>query len=321
MKAVFFANVLSFIFFSSFAFAQTDTGVPYPHTVKYFETTYDDDSAVMAYMDVASAKPNGRSVILFHGKNFNGFYWKDVIAALSAEGYRVIVPDQIGWGRSDRKTIHFSFHSLATANKALLDSLGVKSLSVIGHSMGGMLAVRFALMFPAITEKLVLENPIGLEDYRRFVPYTSLSDLEAGELKATAESYKAYQQTYYKEWKPEYQQYVDAQAADLKLKNFDEVALVNAMATRMIYEQPVVDEFDAIKTPTLLIIGLDDRTVVGKARVPKESVNNYGQYPQLGKLANQKIKGSKLIELKGVGHMPHVQETETFNKAVIDFLK
>lgn len=321
MKAAVFAIILSAFFVAGNVYSQTDTGVPYPHPVKYFEAKFDGSSATMAYMDAASAKPNGRSVILFHGKNFNGFYWKDVIAALNAEGYRVIVPDQVGWGRSDRKPIHFSFHSLAAANKALLDSLGVKKASVIGHSMGGMLAVRFALMFPETTEKLVLENPIGLEDYRRFVPYASLTNLQAGELKATAESYKTYQQTYYKEWKPEYQHYVEAQAADLKLKNFAEIALVNAMTTRMIYEQPVLYEFDSIKAPTLLIIGQDDRTVVGKPRVPKEIVNNYGQYPTLGKLANQKIKGSKLIELKDVGHMPHVQVKDTFNKAVIEFLK
>lgn len=53
----------------------------------------------------------------------------------------------------------------------LLDALGVARASVVGHSMGGMLAARFATQYPDRTEKLVLVNPIGLDDYRRLVPY------------------------------------------------------------------------------------------------------------------------------------------------------
>ncbi len=62
---------------------------------------------------------------------------------------------------------------------------------------------------------------------------------------------------------------------------------------QMIYEQPVVYEFENIKVPTLLIIGQDDRTIVGKKRVPKEIINEYGQYPQLGRAARDKIKNAQ----------------------------
>jgi pimeloyl-ACP methyl ester carboxylesterase len=320
MKAVNFV-LLFLCLFATAVLSQTDTGIKYPHPVKYFDISFDGTPVKMAYMDVASPRPNGRSVILFHGKNFNGFYWKDVISALNAEGYRVIVPDQIGWGRSDRALIHHSFHAFADANKKLLESLKISKVSVVGHSMGGMLAARFTLMYTDAVDKLVLENPIGLEDYRRFVPWASLETMEADELKATAESYKRYQQTYYKEWKSEYQQYVDAQAADLKLPNFKRAARANAMASRMIYEQPVVYELENIAVPTLLIIGQDDRTIVGKNRLPKDVVERYGNYPMLGKIALDRIEGSKLMELEGVGHMPHVQVTERFNTAVIDFLR
>jgi pimeloyl-ACP methyl ester carboxylesterase len=70
-----------------------------------------------------------------------------------------------------------------------------------------------------------------------------------------------------------------------------------------------------------LIIGQADRTVVGKAKVPKEIVNNYGQYPKLGRETQAKIKNSKLIELEGVGHIPHIQTPDKFEKAVADFLQ
>lgn len=153
--------------------------VNYPYPLHSFPLSIEKQKVSMAYMDVSSNKPNGRSVILFHGKNFNGYYWKDVIKALSEKGYRVIVPDQVGWGRSDKPNIHYSFHMLAENNRKLLDSLQIKSVIVIGHSMGGMLATRFTLMYPGMVEKLVLEDPIGLEDYKTFVPYKPLDSLFA----------------------------------------------------------------------------------------------------------------------------------------------
>lgn len=314
-----FLVLLIFTFSLSIA-SQTNTSVKYPHIVKYLPLMIEKQSVKMAYMDVSPKNPNGETVILFHGKNFNGYYWKNVIAQLNAKGYRVIVPDQIGWGKSDRPNIHYSFHLLAENNKKLLDSLNIKKVHVLGHSMGGMLATRFSLMFPETVEKLILENPIGLEDYKTFVPYSTVEMIEQNELKATAESVENYQRTYYPEWKTEYKQYADAQAADLKLKNFAQVAFVNALTYQMIYEQPVVYEFENLKMPTLLIIGQLDRTIVGKARVPKEIVNNYGQYPNLGKNLKAKIPNAKLIELEGVGHIPHIQTPEKFEAAVNEFL-
>lgn len=303
-----------------FSFSQTPTDVKYPFEVKYLPLTIEKQNVKMAFMDIAPKTPNGESVILFHGKNFNGFYWKDVIPMLTKKGFRVVVPDQIGWGKSDRPNIHYSFHQLADNNKKLLDSLNIKQVTVVGHSMGGMLATRFTLMFPEMVSKLILENPIGLEDYRTFVPFDPIEKTEQTELKATAESIANYQKTYFPVWKSEYQQYADAQAADLKLKNYAQIAFVNALTFQMIYEQPVVYEFENIKVPTLLMIGQEDRTVVGKAKVPKEKVNNYGQYPQLGKLINSRIKNSKLVELTGVGHIPHIQTPEKFEVLLNEFL-
>ncbi len=316
----YFLSCLLVFAFGQIIFAQTPTDVKYPFEVKYFSLTIEKQTVKMAYMDIAPKTPNGAAAILFHGKNFNGFYWKDVIPMLTSRGFRVIVPDQIGWGKSDRPNLHYSFHQLAENNKKLLDALNVKKVVVLGHSMGGMLATRFTLMFPDTVSKLILENPIGLEDYRTFVPYAPLEMLEQNELKATDELIENYQKSYYPVWKPEYKQYADAQAADLKLKNFPQIALVNALTYQMIYEQPVVYEFENIKVPTLLIIGQADRTIVGKNRVPKEIVNEYGQYPQLGRATKNKIEDAKLVEIEGVGHIPHIQTPDKFERAIDDFL-
>lgn len=309
--------LIPILFISSYLAAQ----VTYPYPLHHFFVSVENKNLQMAYMDILPAKPNGKTMILFHGKNFNGYYWKELIPALSEKGYRVIVPDQLGWGRSDKPDLHYSFHMLASNNKRLLDSLKIKKVIVLAHSMGGMLASRFALMYPDIIEKLVLENPIGLEDYKTFVPYQPLEKIYANETAATYESYKKYQQSYYPTWKPEYEQYVAAQAEALKDTAFKTIAWVNALTYQMIYEQPIVYELDKISVPVLLVIGQADRTVVGKNLLTESQKNNFGQYPELGRQAHQKIKKSRLVELPGVGHIPHIQELGLFKKAVFEFLE
>lgn len=294
--------------------------VVYPYPLHYVDLHLEQRVVRMAYMDIHPNNPNGKTIILFHGKNFNGYYWKDVIPFLSRRGYRVIVPDQVGWGRSDKPNLHYSFHQLAANNMYLLDSLGIEKVSVLGHSMGGMLAVRFCLMYPAAVEKLVLENPIGLEDYKTFVPYQPLQKLFEKERSATYESYKKYQQSYYPAWKPEYEQYVQAQAEGLTDTGFHHIAWVNALTYQMIFEQPVIYEVKNLRLPTLLIIGQEDRTVVGKDQLPANQKARYGNYPLLGKKIKQLIPNATLAELPGIGHIPHIQNTQTFNKLLSSFL-
>ncbi|UOQ70563.1 alpha/beta fold hydrolase [Hymenobacter cellulosilyticus] len=223
----------------------------------------------MAYMDVpATTKANGRTAVLLHGKNFFGAYWRETVRALTAAGFRVVVPDQIGFGKSDKPDIHYSFHQLARNTKHLLDTLGVQKAVIVGHSMGGMLATRFALMYPATTEKLVLENPIGLEDYRVGVPFQTVDQAEATERKSTEESIRKYHATYYPSGYPKaHDEWLLPLMAQTKSPDFAKVARANALTFDMIYQQPVSYEFSRVQTPTLLIIGQQDRTVVGKGLV------------------------------------------------------
>ncbi|MEJ7674136.1 MAG: alpha/beta hydrolase [Chitinophagaceae bacterium] len=280
----------------------------------------DGQIAKKAFMDVKAANPNGQSVILFHGKNFTGFYWKDVISLLSNAGYRVVVPDQIGWGLSTKPNAKYTFEMLAQNNKLLLDSLQIDKVNIIGHSMGGMLATRFALMYPERTAKLILEDPLGLEDYKKFIPYKTMEQQYKKELSATYASYKKYQQSYYPKWKPEYEQYVIAQAEPLKQKDFSSVAWVNALTYQMIYEQPILYDFDKLNVPTLLLVGELDRTVVGKDMLPAKKQKLHGNYPVLAAKAGKKIRNAKVVVLPGVGHIPHIQSLELFRKNVIRFL-
>ena len=80
--------------------------IPYPYPVAYLPLTMYGQDVRMAYMDVPPAgTPNGRTVVLFHGMNFGGFYFGGPIELLRNAGFRVIVPDQIGFGRSSKPII------------------------------------------------------------------------------------------------------------------------------------------------------------------------------------------------------------------------
>ncbi|MFX9664923.1 alpha/beta fold hydrolase, partial [Acinetobacter baumannii] len=96
--------------------------------------------------------------------------------------------DQIGFGKSS-KPVHYqySFPTLARHTRALMASLGIERSIVVGHSMGGMLASRFALMYPQAVQHLVLVNPIGLENYLKYVEHKDTDFFYGVEQKQTAD--------------------------------------------------------------------------------------------------------------------------------------
>jgi pimeloyl-ACP methyl ester carboxylesterase len=296
----------------------------YPYEVHFLTLKSQGEDLKMAYMDVQPQKSNGKTIMLLHGKNFNGAYWERTAKDLSAKGFRVVIPDQIGFGKSSKPHAYqFSFSQLAENTKAVLDELKIDKAIVLGHSMGGMVATRFTLLYPEKVQKLILENPIGLEDYKTFASYQTIDQAYQSELKNTAETYKNYQLKFYydNKWKQEYQPWLDLIAGWTLHKDYPQVAWDAALTTDMIYNQPVCYEFKNIKVPTLLIIGTRDRTAIGKDRAPKELQPKMGQYQELGKKTQHEIAGSKLVEIENVGHLPHIEVYPKFIEALYNFIQ
>ena len=296
----------------------------YPFPVRSITINSQKQGLQMAYMDVKPDRANGKTIMLLHGKNFNGAYWRQTAEALTKAGYRVIIPDQIGFGKSSKPlNYQYSFHDLAKNTRQILDGLGINKVSILGHSMGGMLATRFVLMYPDMIEKFILVNPIGLEDYKLKVPYTGIDATYQKELKQTYESLKKYQQTNYYDglWKPAYEEWLAPLAGWTLNKDYPIIAYNSALTSDMIMTQPVVYEFEKIKAPTLLIIGQRDRTAIGKDSAPKELQATMGNYPELGRQTQAKIANSKLVSIDGVGHLPHIEAFDRFIKPLLDFLK
>ncbi|MBC9933552.1 alpha/beta fold hydrolase [Chitinophaga qingshengii] len=296
----------------------------YPYPVHLLKFHAQGQPLEMAYMDIQPSRPNGQTVVLLHGKNFCGAYWDSTAATLSNNGYRVIIPDQIGFGKSSKPAhLQYSFQFLAQNTKTLLDTLGITKAAILGHSMGGMLAVRFALMYPDITTKLILENPIGLEDWKVVVPYQSVDKWYQSELKQTYEKIKQYQlENYYAgQWKPDYDKWASLQASWIHSPDYAQVAWNAALTYDMIFTQPVIYEFPNIQAPTLLIIGQRDRTAPGKASVSPDIRKTMGNYPELGKEAAKRIPHATLVPIEGVGHLPHIEAYTKFITPLLEFLQ
>lgn len=296
----------------------------YPYPVHFKHLWVQQQELKMGYMDIKPDNYNGKNIMLLHGKNFNGAYWKTTIEALAKKGFRVIVPDQIGFGKSDKPLrFQYSFQQLAENTKHILDTLGIQKTAVLGHSMGGMLATRFTLMYPETVEQLILENPIGLEDWKLKVPYKSVDWWFENELNQSYDKIKKYQlESYYDgKWKPEYDQWVNLLAGWTLNPDFKRYAWNAALTYDMIFNQPVVYEFQNIKCPTLLIIGTRDRTALGKPLVSEAVQKTMGLYENLGKATQRKISGSKLVEIPNIGHMPHIESFDLFIKPLVNFLE
>jgi pimeloyl-ACP methyl ester carboxylesterase len=296
-------------------------GFSYPYPVQEFRFTSQGVPLQMAYMDLKPSQPNGRTVVLMHGKNFCGATWASSIDALSKAGYRVVAPDQIGFCKSSKpKHYHYTFQQLAANTHTLSESIGVKQATVMGHSTGGMLAVRYGLMYPQQAEQLVLVNPIGLEDWKALgVPYQSVDKWYERELNTTADRIRAYEKsTYYvNQWKPEYEPWVQMLAGMYRGPGKEIVAWNSALLYDMIYTQPVVYEFPLLKMPVLLLIGTKDTTAIGKDLAPAEVRPKLGNYAELGKRTAKAIPKATLVEFNEMGHAPQMQNPAAFHAALL----
>ncbi len=283
--------------------------VAYPHPVHYMPLTLYGHDVRMAYMDVpATGQANGHTVVLLHGMNFYGEYWTATIDVLRKEGFRVVVPDQVGFGRSTKAVMPYNVSDMAANTRKILETLNIPKAMIVGHSMGGMVATRFALLYPDVTEKLVLYNQIGLTDQRLERPPASIDAAYKNLLNQTYDAvYQGLARYFPNGLKPEQERYVRIQYGWSLSGNWPEAAMVRALAQQMVYEDPVVYDWAHIKAPTLEMGGEKDGATANWA--------------SLAKKACETIPHCELAILPNLGHVPHFEAPDLFYKTLLKFLK
>jgi pimeloyl-ACP methyl ester carboxylesterase len=297
-------------------------GFAYPYPVSMLPLTNDGEQVRMAYMDVAAPQPNGRTVVLLHGRNFPSSYWAPVIKTLTDAGYRVVVPDQIGFGKSSKPQGDLHFDTLARNTVALLDHLQIAKADIVAHSLGGMLGVRIARAYPDRINHLVLTAPIGLEDYRFYVPPTPTEKIIETEDKLTADGYRKQLETNYSLKLPPDQvtPFIDARFNIKGSAEYPRWLRAFVASAQLIYREPVVHEIPLITQPTLFIMGADDHNAPGKANAPEALRPKMGHNAELAKaLAAQMPKGRAEV-IPDTGHLVFLEAPAKYNELVLEFL-
>jgi len=199
----------------------------------------------------------------------------------------------------------------------------VGKITLVGHSMAGALAMRHAMMYPEEIERLVLVDPLGLEDWKaEGAPYHTIDERYAANMRLNAERIKQYElDTYYDgHWRPEYDRWVDMLAGQYAGTGRERFAWNQALMTDMLYTQPVIYELERIKAPTLLIVGGRDRAVPFTEPAPGEIGTRLGNNLELARRAVKRIANGKLVEFPDGGHVPQIEAPERFNDALLQWL-
>lgn len=290
---------------------------PYPYPSSYLPLKLYGQDVRIAYMDVApQGQANGHSVVLLHGNNFAGFYFGAVIDALRKEGFRVIVPDQIGYGRSSKPIIPYYLADMARNTHSILRSLNINKAMIVGHSMGGMVAARFATHYPEATERLVLFNPIGLTDTRFSGPAGDPEEAYKRTLASTYQTIRASLMRYVAHkpsaWNDQFESYARIRYAWTLSADWPRLARVQTLISSLIYLDPVVSDWAHIQAPTLVYGGAEDM-LPGTAAAFQEGMKHIAATIPNGK--------ARLELLPGLGHVPFIESPERSLPPLVAFLK
>jgi pimeloyl-ACP methyl ester carboxylesterase len=285
--------------------------IPSPHPVSYAEFVVYGQNVRMAYMDVKpTGAASGQTVVLLHGFNFFGEAWGATIDVLAREGFRVVVPDQIGFGRSSKPLIPYTFNDMAINTRRLLETLGIERAAIVGHSMGGMLASRFAMAYPAVTSHVAMVNQIGLTDSRPGRAPRYLDDAYRGDSARppATRSYDAVRQSiarYFVTWKPEYEKYVRMHWGWQLSPDWAHFSRVRGALSQMLSAETVVYDWQHIRSKALVIGGDRDTP----------------QYADQARRVAAAIPGAQLELIPDIGHCPQLEAPAEFHARLLRFLK
>ncbi|KAH8681071.1 Alpha/Beta hydrolase protein [Xylariales sp. PMI_506] len=299
----------------------------YPWPVKQFNFYNQHQNLSMAFMDVPPADSTNlnKTALLLHGAYFCSVTWSDTAQNLSAAGYRVILPDHIGFCKSSKpQGYSYSVDQQAMNINGLLAALGISEVTLIAHSMGGMIGARYGLMYPATIEKLILVDPLGLEDWvAKGVPFQPVDAIYATQAAQTFASIMAYEQASYyynATWEPAYSVWVQMLANIVSGDYGSQYAYAYGLAIDALLGQPIIYQLPLLRTQTYLMVGENDMTALGKAWSSTAVVATLGHYDVLGPAAAGIIPNCTFHMFPGLGHAPQLQDAAAFHEVLFSWL-
>jgi pimeloyl-ACP methyl ester carboxylesterase len=281
--------------------------IEYPHPVKFMNLKVYGQNVRIAYMDVAPVgSANGRAAVFHHGGSYYGWYWQKQIEALSREGYRVIVKDRLGWGKSSKPFLPYSMSLHASNTAKLMEHLDIAEAAIVGHSIGGQMATRFAFLYPEMTTHLVTINQIGLTDNRAgrgFDPFDGEVDANPN-LQRSYEADLRTEARRYVNWRPEFVEHLRIRHGQRLSGDWPRLANVRRLGGNLRSIDTVVNDWPHIRTKTLILGGEIDGP----------------DFPENARRAGKIIPDAEVFLIPNVGHNPHEEVPDIVNAELIRFL-
>src|SRR4030095_4611099 len=242
---------------------------------------------------------SGPAVVLLHGLGGDSSNWAPTIAPLLARKYRVIVPDQIGFGRSDKPLINYRVATLVDFLDGFYKQVGVQKASLVGNSLGGFTAAAFAVAYPDKVDKLVLVDAAGFK-ITEALDQKVVSGLNA----STRQSVKdILSLVFYNTAAFTNDMAVDSFLAS-RVTAGDGYTIQRCIDSSARGEDMLDGKRGAIKHPTLIIWGRED-----------------GLTPlAMGQRFNKEIAGSQIFIIEKCGHVPQLEKPVEFNAGLLKFL-
>ena len=255
--------------------------------------TAEIDNNKIRYLEEGSSE---NTLLLLHGLGASAERWEHVIP-LFAKEYRVIVPDLVGFGHSDKPMVDYTMEYFSEFTSKFVESIGIKKLNIIGSSLGGQIAVEYAVNHNDKIRKLVLVSPSGV--MKHVTPalnsYISAALYPNNDAALTAFQTMSYVDDIDEKTVSEFVERMQLPNAKMAFMS-TLLGLSNAKA--------ITEKLNMITVPTMIVWGENDPVI------PIE----YAQSFVSG------INDCRFYKIVDCGHTPYVEKPEKFFQTVMDFL-
>lgn len=286
--------------------------IGYPFETKNAQLSED---VLIAYVDEGNKNlPPEKTIILIHGLGSYLKAWSKNIPEL-AKHYRVIAIDLPGYGKSGKIPHPGTMTWYAEAVFKLMDHLRLEKAWIGGHSMGGQIAMALALKHPEKVEGLVLAAPAGFEAFHKGQKQWFRNVMTVDGVKKTSVDDILNNLHYNFYNTPAAAEFMITDRIMMRhAKDFDAYCYAVVQSVNGMVDEPVLPFMDKITQPTLIVFGENDNLIPNRFLNP-------GRTRDIAENGHKRIKNSKLVMIPRTGHFVQFEASDTFNKAVKDFIK
>jgi len=254
-----------------------------------------------------------RTLVLIHGLGSSMPVWKNNLDAL-ARNHRVIAIDLPGYGKSSKANHDYSMRFFAQAVHAVIREVGATRPVLVGHSMGGQIAMTYALQYPGEVEALVLTSPAGLEPFEDGESYWLANAVTPGfTCGADPEAiWVRHAQNFHKPPK-DADFMVKDRIAVIGGPDFPDYCRAVSRSVSAMIDGPVAERLDDIEVPVLVLFGDNDQLI-------PNPILHGGNTVKLAKKWVKEFEDADLVILEKAGHMAQFEQAVHWNEAVLQFL-